>query len=768
MSTLRVALLVGVSMFATTAWAGEAFAAPASGQSSTPRPQDPQQADPGESQVDDIVVTAQRREERVQDIPLAISAFTGQQLAKAGVVSLETIAPRVPSFYFGSFGATRPQLYLRGIGTRSFDPGSESSVGVFTDEVYLGRASGSFGSLKDVNRIEVLRGPQGTLYGRNTIGGAINVITNGPTPEYQATVEAGVSNYSGWDLFGAVGGPITADKTVMFRVAGWHAEREGYVTNLTTGNKFQGVDNTGFRGRLAFQPTETFRVDLTAEYIEDGDAAGFGGINQGTGRTAAGAAADPRAVFFAAASRLPNQRLPVSLRAGYLNYDPTLDRSATSYIGRVEYDADFATLTSVTSYRELEATDTRDLDGSSLDTLSQTGIEESKQFTQEFRLTSNPEGPMSFGGAFDWIVGAFYYKDESSRQDLFRVGEDSAVRAALNTPAFDNVFTDYESSSYAIFGQATAHFGEQFDVTVGARYTEDKKDVRFQDTTTDASPIIAAAFTTTQAATYDSFDPRVVATYKFTPDINVYASYSTGFKSGGFQYAPFNLAAANTVFNPEDITTYEVGFKSEFADRRIRFNAAAFTYDYKDLQISRIIDTASGPQTLISNAASSTINGLDLELLLRPSDNLDFSFTYGYLDATYDNYVFNIAQNLVFSGTTLVRAPSNSLNAGIEYRIPIASNQLTLRADAAFTDTFYHEPGEGNPVFGSGIPLTVEKSYTLVDLKAVYEVGDLRFTAYVNNVADEEYRRTVNALGATVVGFAGAPRLYGFRVSYSY
>ena len=763
MSTFRVALLAGVSLFSTAAWA-EAPSSASPVQASTPR----QSADDQEaSSIDDIVVTAQRREERVQDIPLAISAFTGEQLAKAGVVSLETVAPRVPSFYFGSFGATRPQLYLRGIGTRSFDPGSESSVGVFTDEVYLGRASGSFGSLKDVNRIEVLRGPQGTLYGRNTIGGAINVITNGPTPTFQAAAEAGVSNYNGWDVFGAVGGPITSDASVMFRVAGWHAERDGYVTNLTTGNSFQGVENTGVRGRLAFQPSTNLRIDLTAEYIADGDKAAFGGINQGTGRTIAGANADPRAVFFAAAARLPNQRLPQSLRAGFLNYDPTLDRSASSYIGRVEYDADFATLTSVTSFRQLEATDTRDLDGSSLDTLSQTGIEESDQFTQEFRLTSNPEGALSFGGSLDWILGAFYYKDESSRQDLFRVGEDSAVRAALGTPAFDNVFTDYESSSYAFFGQATAHFGEQFEVTVGARYTEDTKDVVFTDTTTDASPIIAAAFTTARSATYDSFDPRVVATYKFTPDINVYASYSTGFKSGGFQYAPFNLAAANTLFNPEEITTYEIGFKSQFADDRIRLNLAAFSYDYKDLQISRIIDTASGPQTLISNAASSTINGVDVELFLRPLDQLDISITYGYLDATYDNYVFNLVQNLTFSGTRLVRAPATSLNVGVEWRVDAVP--LTLRADVAFTDNFFHEPGEGNPIFGSGIPLTAEQSYALLDLKATYQLTDeVRVTAYVSNATNEEYRRTVNALGATVVGFAGTPRIYGLRAAYSY
>jgi iron complex outermembrane receptor protein len=746
-----------------------AAAAPANAQTAgTTTTTEPQARPDVDDSGSDIVVTAQRREERVQDIPVAITAFGGDQLARSGVISIDTIAPRVPSFYFGSFGATRPQLYIRGIGTRSFDPGSESSVGVFEDEVYLGRSSGSFGSLKDVERIEVLRGPQGTLYGRNTIGGAINVITKGPTPNFEATGEAGVSNYKGWEAFAAVGGPINTSKTLMFRVAGWHTQRDGYVTNLNTGTKFQGVDNSGGRLRLAFAPSSDFRIDLTGEYIHDGDRAAFGGINQGTGRTATGGAPVPGSVFFAAASRLPFNRLPQSLTAGYLNYDPTLDRNSYSGIAKIEGNVGFATLTAISAYRKLDVRDSRDLDGSSLDTLSQIGIENSKQFTQELRLTSDPDGAASFGGAFDWIVGGFYYNDKSSRSDIFRVGEDSAPRAALGTPATDAVFADYKITSFAAFAQATLHLGDKLDITVGGRYTQDKKSIVFTDTTTDAAPIIAAGFTTSQRAKYTSFDPRAVITYKFSRDVNIYASYSTGFKSGGFQYAPFNLAAANTVFEPEDIKTYEIGLKSEFLDRHLRLNIAGFHYDYKNLQVSRIIDTASGPQTLISNAAASSINGAEVEMMLRPSNNIDFSVTYGYLDAKYSNYVFNLGQNLTFTDTTLVRAPKHSINVGGEWRIPVGDARLTLRADYALLGDFFHEPGQGNPIFGSGIPLTAEDGYGLLDLRASIELSKFRITAYATNVLDQKYRRTVNALGSTVVGFAGQPRIYGLRGAFNF
>jgi iron complex outermembrane receptor protein len=285
----------------------------------------------------------------------------------------------------------------------------------------------------------------------------------------------------------------------------------------------------------------------------------------------------------------------------------------------------------------------------------------------------------------------------------------------------------------------------------------------------DALPIIPTNFDVVNGATYKSFDPRLVVAYKFSQDVNIYASYSTGFKSGGFQYVPFNVSSANTLFAPEDIKAYEVGLKSEFLDRKLRVNAALYYYDYKNLQVSRIIDTANGPQSLISNAASSTVKGFDLELLMRPSSNLEVNISYGYLDATYDKYIFNIGQSLDFDGTVLVRAPEHTLNVGGQWRIPTGPNSgLTLRADYALVSTFFHEPGEGNPVFGSGIPLTREPGYGLLDLRATFELSDLRVTAYATNATNESYRRTVNALGNAIAGFAGTPRIYGLKVGYSF
>lgn len=764
MSNIRFALLTSVSLVSANAWAQEQPPATTAQPPAVEQPTTATPAEPERGGMDVVIVTAERRSEDVQEIPLALSAFGADDIQNFGVGSIENIAPRIPSFYFGSFGAARPQLYIRGIGTRSFDPGSESSVGVFVDDVYMGRTSGSFGSLKDIERIEVLRGPQGTLYGRNTIAGAINVISKSPTPEYGGHIEIGASDFNGFDVQGAVGGPLNEDKSAMFRVAGWRTYREGYLTNLTTGNTFQGIDNAGGRARLLFEPTDRFTVDLIAEITHDGSEGGFGGINQGTGPSAAGAPANPNTVFFAPASRVPVT--PVDLRHARLSIDPALDRNTISYTGKLSYDFDDLTLTSITGYRKLDISDSRDLEGSSLDVLNQSSRENSEQITQELRLTSDPNGAFSFGGKARWILGAFYYQDDSDRTDTFGVGIDSVVRAAAGTPATDVASSVYSIESYAYFGQVDIDLTDNLGLTLGARYSNDDKTARQGGTTTDAAPIIAAAFTTTNSASYDSFDPRVVLTYKINDDMNVYASYSTGFKSGGFQYVPFSLAQANVLFNPEDITAYEIGYKSEWLDNRLRINAATFYYDYKDLQVSRIIDAGGAPVSLISNAASSSIKGFDLEVLAQPIPELELSLAYGYLDAQYDEYVFNTT--LDFSGTTMVRAPKSTINVGAEWTVPFADNDLSFRADYAYLSKFFHEPGEGSNVYGSGIPLTVEDGYGLLDLRVAYRTPNWTLTGYVTNATDEEYRRTVNALGSTIVGFAGQPRIYGVKLGYDF
>ena len=223
------------------------------------------------------------------------------------------------------------------------------------------------------------------------------------------------------------------------------------------------------------------------------------------------------------------------------------------------------------------------------------------------------------------------------------------------------------------------------------------------------------------------------------------------------------------LFAPEDIKAYEIGFKTEWLDRALRVNGAAYYYDYKNLQISRIILPAgsAAPVSLISNAASSTIKGLDLEITARPSRAFEVNIAYGYLDAKYDNYVFSATTD--FSNTRMVRAPEHSINVGAEWRADVLGDgEFSLRADYALTGDFFHEPGEGNIAFGTGIPFTAEDGYGLLDMRATLSKNNWKVTGYVNNLGKTTYRRTINALGNTVVGFAGVPRIYGVKLGYSF
>lgn len=712
-----------------------------------------QPASPGE-----IIVTAQRRSESVQSIPVAITALGSEQIAKTGIVGIDNIATRVPNFYFGSFGAVRPQLYIRGIGTRSFDPGSESSVGVFADDVYYGRSSGSFGAMKDIERIEVLRGPQGTLYGRNTIGGAINVITKAPTDYLTGNIEAGISNYGGWNLFGAVGGPISGD-TVTARVALWTTQRDGYSVNLTTGKRFQGIENSGGRLRLTLKPVDDLKIDLGADFMVDGNKAAFSGFNQGT-------SVNRNAVFFAAPVFTATP--PQSLYKGDLVHDPVLKRHAQTLSAKIDYAMNDLSITTITAYRHLDSYDGRELEGSSLDVLQQLTDEKSNQFTQELRLTSASDGNLSFGGKLDWILGAYYYHDSSERIDTFPMGV-NWVNYAVTTSAVDVSASTYGANAWALFGQAALHITDALTLTLGGRYSNDRKWARQSGTSTNPGlPLIAVPFSTKNRISSSSFDPRIVLDYKINRDASVYASYSTGYKGGGFQYIPFTLAVANTTFRPESLTAYEAGFKTDWLGRALRVNGAFFWYDYKDLQVARILGSVSSATPLIDNAASSTIKGVELEVTGHLTRNTTLGFSYGYLDAKYDSFVYNAS--IDFSNTRMVRAPKHSFSINAEQSIPLGDEKgLTLRADYSYMSDFFHEPGEGNIAYGAGTPLTKEEGYGLLNLRAGLDIGSLRIAAYITNVTDKAYRRTILYLpNGSSVGFSGEPRIYGASIGYRF
>lgn len=704
----------------------------------------------------EIVVTAQRRSERLLDIPASISAFAGDKLSSEGVPDITNVAVRVPGFYAGGFGTARPQLYIRGIGTRQFDPGSESSVGVFVDESYLGRTGGVLGSLRDVDRVEALKGPQGTLYGRNTIAGAINVITKAPTNDFSAEFEGSYGNYNFTDFFGAVSGPI-AGETLKGRLAVWKSDRDGYVTNLATGNKPQGLDNFGGRARLEFNPSSNVKIDLIGELLRD-NGRSFQGQSIGSTTNRGG-------ILLGAASALGTQTFSDDPYAQYYDFDPVFDRDIESFVGKVEVDLGAASLVSVTSYRHLTYSDQRDFDNTDLDVIRQLSNERSKQWSQELRLVSDPGGALSLGGAVDWIVGVYYYNDQSFHSDRFDYG----VHSAFGNTADDVTFGDYSTKSLAFFGQAGIHLTDKFTVTLGARYTEDRKRSDLGGETGDTRPLVPANFLVNNPEVkFTSFDPKVVLSYQPTPDLNFYASWSRGFKSGGYQYTPLSAAQAGSVFDPEKLEAFEGGIKSSWLDGALRVNASAFYYDYKDLQVSTIVDLGNGnTPSLIDNAATSTIKGGELELFLRPSRNLNIGMSYAYTDAKYDEFIGPAGAD--FSGTSLVRAPKHSVNANFDYTVPFGQDSdVVFSANYALLSDFFHEPGEARAIYGTTVPLTGEEGYGLLNARVQVNIGSSYLAVWGKNITDKLYRRSVLALPGQVINIYGEPAMYGVTVGHKF
>lgn len=726
-----------------------------------------EQADQAGTGLADIVVTAQRRSERTQDIPISISAFGSAELEAQNVTGVETIARRTPGFYLGGAGALRPALFIRGVGSRQADAGSENPVGVFLDDIYLGRASATLGTLKDIERIEVLRGPQGTLYGRNTIGGAVNVLSKAPTPDFEGRAELGASTYDGWSALVAAGGPVTEGGDVRTRFAAWRDKRRGYFENLTTGNHGIGVDNLGARARIDADLSDGVVFSGIADYSHDGDGAAFNGKHVGN-------VLNRNNVFLARAGLVA--AVSPDRYAEHYTTDSRLRRRMYGFTGKLVADLKGAELTSISGYRVVDADDSRDVDASSLDAIEQFSSERSKQFTQEFRLGSQPGGLLTFGDHLSWLVGAYYYHDRSFRSDLFRLGRDSVV-GLLPTLPVTRASADYTSESYAFFGQAVIKPVEGVEITLGGRYSHDTKSGNMRGTNTiPGTPLIAVPYATGKLErSWSSFDPKAVLAYHFNPDVNLYASYSKGFKSGGFQFVPLSDAQARLIYDPERMEAWEIGLKSRLFQSKVQINISAFKYNYDDMQVVRNVPVGNNSvAVLVTNAGTSKIKGADVEFRWKPASALELGATYNYLDAKFTNYIFApngvvVTPSANFSGTRLTRAPKHSLSTYAELTIAdVGSGEIMLRGDYSYRTKFFFEPGEGNVLYGTTAPLTVQKGYGLLDLRATYRAGPVSFSLYAENVMDRYYVRNATGLGSTITHYPGAPRVFGALLGYRF
>ena len=704
--------------------------------------------------VGEIIVTARKRAESLQAVPMSISAYTGDALNKSGYADLSNVSRVAPNVYFEAADRSRPLIYIRGIGTRSYDGGSDPSIGVFIDGVYQGRFGGLDVDLDDVQRVEVLKGPQGTLYGRNTIGGAMSVITKEPTKDFSARAyaEYGGSVIPGDHLYGlgaTVSGPLAADRLTGL-LSFEHHFRDGYQptrypNGADTGVRGGSEDSYGVRGKLNWTPTDQLTVKLAGDYTymngpplvltsnELGMGLGPGAL--APGYTLPTPSADPYHPY----SDVGNAHLHKTTYGGALTAEWTSGRYA---------------LTSISAARKLTIDELNDLDGTPLPFYTNPVTDDAAQVSEELRATYT-------GKRVTWLVGAYYGHETDNRTDSIVFGPASLLNL-YGGGATDWAFqVKGRTTSYAVFGQLHYAVTDKLSATFGARYSDDEKTFTF-NTTNTAAPLVIAPFVTTQHRSWNSFDPSVSVDYKITASVMAYASWATGYKSGAFQFIATSPAIASQVADPESVNSYETGIKSTLFNHRLRLNLAGFYMDYKNLQQLRLVpgpaDTAF---IVINNAAASTIYGIEAEGRAIISSAVSVDFSYAYLHARFDKYLFAPGED--FSGNQMPRAPENSFSIAPDYSVAIGRGRLDARVSYTWRDRIFFE-ADNNTID----PQSSEAPLGLVDGSISYSQGPWTVAVWGRNLTDERYRRQVlNSTGSAQREVWAEPRTVGVRVSYA-
>jgi iron complex outermembrane receptor protein len=697
------------------------------------------------SRIEEIMVTSQRREEGLQDIPLSVSALDGRQLRDTGLQNSLAIGDIVPNLEIKTFGGV-PNIFIRGVGNNDFNSSSVSPISVYRDDVVVASTGSQIFALFDLERIEVLRGPQGTLFGKNTTGGAIQYISKLPEEEFEGYARVG---YGRFELFEAeAGASIPLADGLSMRVSGLTRRRDGERINIFNGEDAINIDEAAARVILRYNPSSRVDVRLSAgtgrdrsDYlnpkplgvIDGGDIFGYSDP----------APDDIRILNFNAASRNFSDNTWVSL-------------NATIQI------TDTLTLRSITGYDESDVDNRVDVDGGPLRVDEITFLTDTEQFSQEFQLLYSND-------RISGLLG-FYYFDESldSRSEADLIGELAFADGAV--PLITEAAR--ENKSYSIFGEATYEITDRLSLTGGLRYTWDdvSADHRgflvpgfFDDDIPNGAEIDLVPFGAL-SDTFKAFSWRIVADYKVTDDILTYASVNRGFKSGTFNIGIITSLAERTQVEPEFLTAFEVGMKSTLFDQRVRLNVSAFYYDYNDLQVLSVNQQGSGIPTLgLDNAADASIKGLEFELFAKPTQAIDFGLNFGLLDAEFQNYTSGAIDPVSglprdFSGNRLPGAPNFTLSTFGQYTVPITSDiNASLRAEYNFTGKKFYNNAEDDLV-------SSQEGYGLVNIRAAIrsaeDVWEIAF--WGRNITGKSY--IVDATDLRDFGLI--PLYYGERATW--
>lgn len=672
------------------------------GENGAARAQVTAEAEKGET-LGEIVVTARKREEKLQDIPAALNAFSSDAIETANVRSVDDIAMMLPNVSMvNTQNVGTAFINIRGVGQYR---NSEPPVAVVIDGLQISSPNQITQDLYDIERIEVLKGPQGFLYGRNASGGAINIVTRQPGNTFEGMVRLSYANGDDRRIEGVVSGPVI-DDTFLFRVSGSYRNFDGVLTNVTRDAKVDFVEDTNFRTRLIWSPSQSFKADLRYSYSSfDGGAAWFVPLPD-------------------ASANLSN----VPIVADVIGFG---DRDLRDLALKLDYDFGFATLSSITSRTTVREYFFEDLDWTPDDILVAEQALSTKTWSQELRLTSPGSQPLR------WMVGAYYLK---TTRDLVT---NAVIASAIDLSIGD--LTDH-NRAWALFGNADYDIAPGMTFTLGLRYDRDRR--RQVDFLLGGQESLA---------TFDALQPKIALSYKITPDVLTYASYSSGFRSGGFNAT----ATFGRQYDKEVVKSGEIGVKSTLFGGAATFNAAAFYSDFNGLQ-QYVLDVNSGGQAIVS-VPNAKIWGLEAELQARPTPNLRLFAAVGLQDSKiqseligFDTAAVGYPVGFSFIGNKIPLAYGYSANLGAEYELELGERtRAILRADYSLKGDMYWEANN----------LDKQSAVNLINATLTLEHGPASLSLWAKNLTGEDYYEEFvsREFAGTIfdVGFPASPRRYG-------
>lgn len=715
-------------------------------------------------QLEEIVVTARKRKEDLQDVGLSVSAMSQTEISRTFARDIKDLAFISPNLIIDDTSqgpGGNAAMFIRGIGVADVEKNFEPAVGVTIDGLFIGANSGAILRSVDLASVEVLRGPQGTLFGRNTIGGTINVERTRPTGELGGKIRAGYGDYDTYYVDGIVNFGIT-DKLAVKLSAAKNEQQEGYFTNTNTGDDTGQVDYQSYGLNLLFDASDSLEFEYTYQDEEtDQDTppllnaaqpdtlfcSAFGLCAQSVNTPSSGDRFDVNTQYFMpTTASLSPDAIVVSPIADLIPIDPKATFDAVTHIFEARWDINESMqLNYIYGSYETEETIISNWTAESVMLFGTSRPAEYEQESHELRLTYDA------GGALKFVVGGYIWDSEY----------DIRLRSWITFAVPDTVLdipqnTHQETESTALFFEADYEFNETWTLTLGGRYTEDDKlsEQRGNLSTAPNDP----------SEKWDEFTPKIGMRYRINDDAMLYATYAKGYRSGGFNGRVDSQESARIAYDPETVDNFELGFKTEWADGRVRLNGALFYMDYQDKQeeIGLASDGATGQRISVFNAADATMQGMEVELQAVVTERLSVSANLGYLDSEYDEFTFNDGFGIVDnSGFEFRRAPdfTGSLNATYEWQVG---------GGEAWVRGAYHFLGEHFIEQTNRAELENDAQH-LIDLSVNYAINGVHVSLFGRNLSNEDgYSHGLNVSGLWAYASPRAPRTWGVEVTYSF